>query len=191
MGGVSAAFVLDEVLEATAGRPLEVITNLAYPVTDLVLLGTCVAVIALRGWRVDRTWALLGGGVVTFWIADSLYLVETALGTYTPGGVFDIGWWLGLVLIALAAWQPAPRDVARDQPERGWMIALPIGFGALAAGVLTYGCLRLAPLNAGAVGLSLAALGAVAVRLVITSRASQHAQTDTRGISHRPADRPA
>ena len=174
VGGVSAAFVLDEVLRHTAGRPLEVITNLAYPVTDLVLLGTCVAVIALRGWRVDRTWALLGGGVVTFWIADSLYLVETALGTYTPGGVFDIGWWLGLVLIALAAWQPAPRDVARDQPERGWMIALPIGFGALAAGVLTYGCLRLAPLNAGAVGLSLAALGAVAVRLVITSRDFLH-----------------
>jgi diguanylate cyclase (GGDEF)-like protein len=170
VGAVSAAFVMDEVLRHTAGRPLEVITNLAYPVTDLVLLGTCVAVIALRGWRVDRTWALLGGGVVTFWIADSLYLVETALGTYTPGGVFDIGWWLGLLLIALAAWQPAPRDVARDDPEHGWMIALPIGFGALAAGVLTYGCLRLAPLNVGAVALSLAALGAVAVRLVITSR---------------------
>jgi diguanylate cyclase (GGDEF)-like protein len=170
VGAVSAAFVLDAVLRHTSGRPLEVITNLAYPVTDLVLLGACVAVIALRGWRVDHTWALLGAGVVAFWIADSLYLVETALGTYTPGGVFDIGWWLGLVLIALAAWQPAPPEVARDDTERSWMIALPIGFGALAAGVLAYGCLRLAPLNAGAVGLSLAALGAVAVRLVITSR---------------------
>jgi diguanylate cyclase (GGDEF)-like protein len=171
VGAVSAAFVLDEVLRHTSGRPLGVITNLAYPVTDLVLLGACVAVIALRGWRVDRTWALLGGGVVTFWIADSLYLVETALGTYTPGGVFDIGWWLGLVLIALAAWQPAPLEIARQDAERGWMIALPIGFGALAAGVLAYGSLRLAPLNAGAIGLSLGALGAVAVRLVITSRA--------------------
>jgi diguanylate cyclase (GGDEF)-like protein len=85
--------------------------------------------------------------------------------------VFDIGWWLGLVLIALAAWQPAPRAVAREDAERGWMIALPIGFGALAAGVLAYGSLRLAPLNAGAIGLSLGALGAVAMRLVITSRA--------------------
>ena len=69
-------------------------------------------------------------------------LVETALGTYTPGGVFDVGWWLGLVLIALAAWQPTPVDIAREDRERGWTVALPIAFGVLAAGVLAYGCLR-------------------------------------------------
>ena len=99
----------------TTGHALAVITNLAYPVTDLVLLGSCVAVVALRGWRLDRTWTLIGIGVVAFWVADSLYLVKTALGTYTPGGVFDIGWWLGLVLIAIAAWQPAG---ARDRSRR-------------------------------------------------------------------------
>jgi two-component system, cell cycle response regulator len=173
VGAVSAAFVLDEVLRHTSGRPMEVITNLAYPVTDLVLIGACVAVVGLRGWRIDRTWALIGGGVLVFWIADSLYLVETALGTYVPGGVFDLGWWLGLVLVALAAWQP--HDTAQApaaDAQRGWMIALPVGFGALAAGVLGYGCLRTHPLNAGAVTLALAALGAVAVRLVITFRMS-------------------
>lgn len=181
VGAVSAAFVLDEVLRRAGGRPLEVITNLAYPVTDLVLLGACVAVIALRGWRVDRTWALLAGGVVAFWIADSLYLVETAAGTYTVGGVFDVGWWLGLVLIALAAWQPAPPgETAEGEREHAWMIALPIAFGSLAAGVLAYGCLRQNPLNAGAVGLALAALGAVAMRLVITSRAFLRVLHDAR-----------
>jgi diguanylate cyclase (GGDEF)-like protein len=183
VGALSAAFVLGEVLRHTNGRPLEVITNLAYPVTDLVLLGTCVAVIALRGWRIDRTWALLGAGVVTFWIADSLYLVETALGTYTPGGVFDVGWWLGLVLIALASWQPTPVDIARDDRERGWTVALPIAFGVLAAGVLAYGALRSHALNAGAVALSLAALGAVAMRLAITSRAFLHMLEQVRAES--------
>jgi diguanylate cyclase (GGDEF)-like protein len=152
---------------------LEVITNLAYPVTDLVLLGACVAVIALRGWRIDRTWGLLGAGIVVFWVADSLYLVETALGTYTPGGVFDEGWWLGLTLIALAAWQPAGRLApATADSQRSWMIAVPVGFGGLAAAILGYGCLRTAPLNPGAVALALAALGAVAVRLVITYKLS-------------------
>jgi diguanylate cyclase (GGDEF)-like protein len=172
VGAVSAAFVLEEVLRHTSGHPLEVITNLAYPVTDLVLIGACVAVIGLRGWRIDRTWALIGTGVLVFWVADSLYLVETALGTYTPGGVFDVGWWLGLTLIALAAWQPPSKTTAADESQRSWMIALPVGFGALAAAVLGYGCLRPNPLNAGAVGLALAALGAVAVRLVITFRTS-------------------
>ena len=173
VGAASAAFVLDEVLRHASGRVLEVITNLAYPVTDLVLLGACVAVIALRGWRIDRTWGLLGAGIVVFWVADSLYLVETALGTYTPGGVFDEGWWLGLTLIALAAWQPAGRLApATDDSQRSWMIAVPVGFGGLAAAILGYGCLRTHPLNPGAVGLALAALGAVAVRLVITYRLS-------------------
>jgi two-component system cell cycle response regulator len=172
VGAVSAAFVLDEVLRHTSGHPLEVITNLAYPVTDLVLLGACVAVIALRGWRADRTWALIAGGVLVFWVADSLYLVETALGTYTPGGVFDIGWWLGLLLIALGAWQPPPAPRRGPATEKGWLIALPVGFASLAAGVLAYGSLRVAPLNLGAVGLALAALAAVGLRLVITFRGS-------------------
>jgi diguanylate cyclase (GGDEF)-like protein len=161
------------VLRHASGRVLEVITNLAYPVTDLVLLGACVAVIALRGWRLDRTWGLLGAGIVVFWVADSLYLVETALGTYTPGGVFDEGWWLGLTLIALAAWQPAGRLApATADSQRSWMIAVPVGFGGLAAAILGYGCLRTHPLNLGAVALALAALGAVSVRLVITYRLS-------------------
>jgi diguanylate cyclase (GGDEF)-like protein len=173
VGAASAAFVLDEVVRHASGRTLEVITNLAYPVTDLVLLGACVAVIALRGWRIDRTWAFLGAGIVVFWVADSLYLIETALGTYTPGGVFDEGWWLGLTLIALAAWQPVGRPTSSAaESQRGWMIAIPVGFGGLAAAILGYGCLRSHPLNVGAVGLALAALGAVAVRLVITYRLS-------------------
>jgi diguanylate cyclase (GGDEF)-like protein len=87
--------------------------------------------------------------------------------------VFDEGWWLGLTLIALAAWQPPGRlTVPADESQRGWMVAVPVGFGGLAAAILGYGCIRPHPLNFGAVGLALAALGAVAVRLVITYRLS-------------------
>ena len=64
--------------------------------------------------RLDRTWMLLAAGVSTFWLADSLYLVKTAQGTYESGGWFDAGWWAGLMLIALAAWQSAP--VADKRP---------------------------------------------------------------------------
>ena len=171
VGSASAAVVLEAVVVHSSGHPLEVITNLAYPVTDLVLLGACVGVVALRGWRVDRTWALLGAGVIVFWVADSLYLVQTAAGTYTPGGIFDVGWWLGLVLIALAAWQPAPLREPATRDERAWMIALPVAFAGLAAAVLGYGSLHPHPLNPLAVGLALAALAAVGVRLVMTFRA--------------------
>jgi diguanylate cyclase (GGDEF)-like protein len=171
VGALSAAVAFDAAIETVGGDPLMVATNLAYPVSDLLLLGLCVAVVALNGWRLDRTWALLAGGVTLFWIADSLYLVQTAHGTYTAGGVYDVGWWAGIAAIAGAAWQPIP-ETARDPHERGtWTIGLPVGFCVLALGVLAYGSLRQKPLNGLAVGLAVASLLTICMRLVITFRA--------------------
>ena len=60
---------------------------------------------------------LLAIGVSTFWLADSLYLVEhRRRHVRRPAARFDAGWWAGLVLIAAAAWQPPPR--ARAPPQR-------------------------------------------------------------------------
>ena len=91
---------------SASGQALEVAVNLAYPLTDLVLLGVIVGALAGTGWQLDRTWVMLFAGVATFWLADSLYLVGNANGTYVPGSWFDVGWWLGLFLIGSAAWQP-------------------------------------------------------------------------------------
>ena len=65
-----------------------------------------VAAFALRGWRADRTWALLGLGIVLFWIADSYYLVTVANETYAYPSLWDGGWTSCLVLFSAAAWQP-------------------------------------------------------------------------------------
>jgi diguanylate cyclase (GGDEF)-like protein/putative nucleotidyltransferase with HDIG domain len=84
-----------------------------------------------------------------------------------------MGWWLGLALVALAAWQPArraPRPSAHA--ERPWAIAPPVAFVVIATGVLVYGALRATALNIGALGLAMATIAAVAVRLVLTFRAS-------------------
>jgi hypothetical protein len=48
-----------------------------------------VASFALRGWRADRTWALLGFGIVLFWVADSYYLITVANETYAYPSVWD------------------------------------------------------------------------------------------------------
>lgn len=52
----------------------------AVRLVDLVLAGVVVGALAGTGWRLDRTWALLGLGILTFWLADSLYLVQVANG---------------------------------------------------------------------------------------------------------------
>src|SRR5215210_5454970 len=155
---VSAAIVFETALDAAEGKPLAVVTSLAYPLTDLVMIGVCVGALATTGWRLDRTWLCLAIGIATFWLADSLYLVQTAQGTYVAPAWFDIGWTLGLLLVALASWQPA--TVRRPAvPDGLRFISAPLGFGAVGLGTLIYGSLAgLAPL-----GVALAALSLVAV----------------------------
>jgi two-component system cell cycle response regulator len=170
VGAVGAAVVFEPVAHAAEGRPLAVATNLAYPIFDLVVVAMIVAVLALRGWRIDRTWALLGAGVISFWVADSVYLVQTANGTYTTGGPYDAGWWLGLVLISAAAWQPVTAARAAHR-ESTVTIVMPVAFATMAVGVLGYGSLRSHHVGAMAVTLACGSLAMVLGRLVLTFRA--------------------
>ena len=166
VSAVGAAIVFTSVHDAVSGQALEVAVGLAYPLMDLILLGVVVGALAGTGWRLDRTWALLGLGIVSFWFADSLYLAGNANGAYTPGSWFDIGWWLGMVLIAAAAWQPRPRESAAAVDESLRRMVLPLVFGSLAPALLVYGCLTdVTPL---AVGLAAVSLLALMLRALMT-----------------------
>src|SRR4051794_19749788 len=167
VAAVSAAIVFQTVLAHASGAPLAVATGLAYPLTDLVLLAVGAGALAGSAWRLDRSWALLSLGVLTFWFADSMYLVRTASGTYEAGGWFDAGWWFAALAIAFAAWQePKPRSAPRDDSLR--LLAAPLGAGAVAIELLVYGCAG--TLNALAVALAAATLVAVMIRLTLTFR---------------------
>jgi two-component system cell cycle response regulator len=169
VGALSAAIVFQTVLEHASGAPVAVVTSLAYPLTDLILLAVGVGALAGTGWRLDRTWALLAAGILLFWFADSMYLVRTAEGTYEAGGWFDAGWWAGLLLIALAAWQAPParrRRAAPDSSQR--LLIAPLTSGAVALELLVYASLD--ELNPLAVGLAAAALVFVMIRLTLTFR---------------------
>jgi diguanylate cyclase (GGDEF)-like protein len=168
VASLSAAIVLEPVLENVEGRGLEVATSLAYPIGDLILLGLIVGALAGTGWSMDRTWVLLAVGVSTFWLADSLYLLKTIDGTFVSGGVVDTGWWAGLLLIAAAAWQRPPVRVRRAEGESMRLIAVPLGFGLAGLGLLVYG--SIAELNLVAIALAAASLLAVMVRLSLTFR---------------------
>ena len=194
VSAASAAIVFETVLDSASGQGLEVAVGLAYPLTDLILLGVIVGALAGTGWQLDRTWVLLFAGVATFWVADSLYLVGNANGTYTPGAWFEIGWWLGLLLIGAAAWQPVRPALEAGADERLRRIVLPLTFGSAGLGLLVYGCL--AHLNPVAVGLAAASLLAVMVRTMLTFRdnvamlraSREEAQTDAlTGLGNRRA----
>jgi diguanylate cyclase (GGDEF)-like protein len=162
---LSAAFALDKVLEIVGGSANEVATNLAYPLTDLILIGLVVGAIALTGWGLDRTWIALGLGAVSFWLADSLYLVQTANETYVVNGFVDPFWNAAGVAFAVAAWQQ-PR-LARAGLQGGGRVAwLPVLFAASGLGVLIVA--SQSGMNVVAVTLASLSLVAVFVRLVMT-----------------------
>src|SRR5579862_5657750 len=105
---LASGVVLNEVWKTSTGDFAAVATNMAYPAGDAVLLALVLAVFAFSGWRLDRTWLLLGCGLGLFAVADSVYLVQVADGTYHYG-TFDLGWPAGFVLIAAAACAPQTR----------------------------------------------------------------------------------
>ena len=52
----SAAVVFGAVHAATGGDTAAVVTNLAYPLGDMTLLGTIIGVMAAGRGRLDRSW---------------------------------------------------------------------------------------------------------------------------------------
>jgi diguanylate cyclase (GGDEF)-like protein len=165
-GAVSAAFVLEPVLDNADGDTLAMAVTIAFPVCDIVLIGLLVEVVALGGWALSRGWLLFAAGLVAFAIADAIYYVQIAEGTYAEWSQLDNGWPAATLLIGLAAWQPERRSQAHDL---GWRQLLAPGlFAAIAVAVAAYA--YAAQVNPVAMGLACAGLIAVVVRMVATFR---------------------
>jgi hypothetical protein len=77
MGAVAAAIVFDAVLHNVAGSTAAVITNLAYPVGDLLLLSLVMGVVVVGGRRIVGTFGWIAAGMCAFAVADSIYLYQS------------------------------------------------------------------------------------------------------------------
>jgi len=143
-GAIGVVFVLGPLLATTGTRPAEVVTNLAYPVADLLLLCMLVGSGAALGLTGDRSMVLLAAGMGCWFVGDSIYLLASADGTYTPGGVLDLTWPAGAALMALAAAVACPPEVGRlDANASGRFqrrsLALPAVFSVTSLALLEYG----------------------------------------------------
>ena len=167
-GALSAAIVFSAVQASTGGDTAAVATNLAYPLGDMVLVGTLLgAMVAGRG-RLDRGLLCFGVGVGVFAVADSIYLFQVAEGTYVVDRVIDLGWPLGALLIGLSAWQPAGR--VRARAERAPSVVMPIALSLVSLGILFKD--HFDRTNVLALGLATASIAAMVVRLYLTHRES-------------------
>ena len=172
VGAMSAAIVFKPVLDTLHGLSISAITNFAYPVLDMIMLGVLIGLIAMDGRRVDRRLAVLALGVLCFWAADTIYLIKVAAGTWVSGGPFDPGWWTIAECAAIAAWMDPDRALAaRRLTSRRASIRIPVAFALVAIVVLVAGSFTVITLPA--VVLASTALVAVLVRLILTFRAHQ------------------
>jgi diguanylate cyclase (GGDEF)-like protein len=169
VGAVSAAVVIQPVLAHAEGGTLAVATNLAYPIVDILLLGLIVGATALGRWRLQRTWVLLGLSVISFWIADSLYLITVANNTYQLSAWFNPLWYASPVIAAWAAWLPrlpAEQQASRREGIRG--IVLSLGFACVALATLVWSSFS----SVGPIAVVLATLSLLVImaRLLLTWR---------------------
>jgi two-component system, cell cycle response regulator len=191
VASIAAAVVFDTVLGTVGGKPAAVATNLAYPICDMVLMALVMGGLNMSRRRLDPTWLWLGAGLGVFALCNSIYLLQTAGETYTPGGLLDAGWSVGLMLMGFAAWRPGAR--VEGEEREGWStIVLPIAFAIVALVVLVYDHFH--KVNLLALVLATACLAAVLARLVLTfaqnlrilAASRQEATTDAlTGLSNR------
>lgn len=164
-----AAVVIDPVVHAVPQPIGEVMTNLSYPLFDLVLAGMILGTFALMGWRPPPAWRLLGLAVALMLAGDIVYFVAWGANGYTygDGGWFEGAWCLGFLAIAGAAWCSAEPGEGRRNGLWG-SATMPLACSAIATALLVADHWTRA--SALAVGIAGAALAAVTVRSVLSFR---------------------
>ena len=138
VAAVGTAFLVPSMVADTGGGTAVVLTNLAYPLCDLLLIALVVGGFALSSWRPGRAWALIGGGLLIFAVTDIFHLYRVAGGSFVEGTWLDALWPAGMVLLAVAAWQAPPRSTTHATHTWPVLVA-PLALSCASLGILVYG----------------------------------------------------
>jgi diguanylate cyclase (GGDEF)-like protein len=168
VAAIGAAIVVRPVLASLKGyHTVALITEMAYPLCDLLLAALVVGVLALRGWRLDRMWTMLGAGFLALAVADCMYALQVAGGASSPSALTNLTYDLGVTALALAAWQPLTKPDAERVPGAA-VLAIPAGCTLSALGLLIYD--HFSPLDPLALTLALTTLLAAFARTALAFR---------------------
>jgi two-component system, cell cycle response regulator len=116
---LGAALLFEFVADRASGTTAEVVTTLAYPFGDVVLISLIVGVIALTRWRPGRTLTLLLAGLAVMAVADVAFTLQTY--DAIPGGAWiEPIYLISAVLLGAEAWQPEAARIDPDARFDGW-----------------------------------------------------------------------
>jgi len=112
VAAVAAAFwgpLLDYI---EGGSTASIVTTMAYPLLDILLLLVTTAVLALFHWKPPTGLWFMAIGLILFSVADAIYLFAANAGTYVSGGINDGVWVLATLAIGFApGWPDRPTGV--------------------------------------------------------------------------------
>lgn len=147
--------------------PLNQVGSVLPALLDVAML-TLVVLLIVRTRRSDRpALGFLSGGLTLYAVSDLTHSVLSSRGTFQYGGLVDVGWIAGYLLVALAGRKPTSRrpdlSETRDtSPAAGTVLI----FGLVLTAAV-YSMRGYTPLNSAAGGLWLVLVLAVAARQIL------------------------
>ncbi|MFC3383491.1 GGDEF domain-containing protein [Couchioplanes azureus] len=152
---VSWALVLGPIVREGAGSPLEWSLLLLYPVADVATVGIALMVLARAGTAQRGPLLTVVLGALGLAIADSVFAYLAHQDQYQAGGLADLGWVVGFVLVGYGIWWKGPETgcagpaeeaaepagarlrVGGEQAERFSLLRLVLPYTPLAVGMVT------------------------------------------------------
>ncbi|HEY7150954.1 MAG TPA: diguanylate cyclase [Solirubrobacterales bacterium] len=171
IGGLAAAALGSALLGPalvglTNGNAPAVLTNLAYPLGDILLISFILGALVVSGIRGAGAFLAIAAGLIIWTLGDGLYLYQEATSAYN-GGWLDEAWLLGALVIASGAALTFGHRSERRRVYSSPML-FPAVFAAIAVGVLCWD--HFSPQHVISVWLAVATLIAVIIRLGISFR---------------------
>jgi diguanylate cyclase (GGDEF)-like protein len=163
---IGAAVVLGPISRASQGNTATVLTNIAYPIGDLLLVAMLVGFLAVRGRHAGSLWWFLAFGLTLLAVADSIYVWRVTSGTYVTGTPLDGLWAIAAYGIALGAWHGRSGPLRAGPPGRP--IFVPVVFMVTSLTIVALdGLYHLLPV---ALALAITTLVAAVARLTVGYR---------------------
>lgn len=151
-------------------EPLAFGISLAYPIADLLLIGVGIGLLATPGSR-TVSFRLIALSLLVLLVADQVYAIQAAEGTYVNGAPLDAAWILSYVLWGAAALHPSMARLFEPRPVAVALLG-PIRMLFLLAALLTGPALLVLAGPAPSVGLAVIAAGSSILAVLVVVRLS-------------------
>ncbi|HWE58275.1 MAG TPA: bifunctional diguanylate cyclase/phosphodiesterase [Solirubrobacteraceae bacterium] len=102
-----AAFIVPPLIGASQRNHGALVTDLMYPAADMVVGVLAVALLSVRGWRIDRTWMVLIPVFCIWLLGDSTWALQISGFASTGSSAVSLCYLAAFAALGAAAWQPA------------------------------------------------------------------------------------